>query len=297
MTPISYFNLINGLGLPEYKAKALANIDLFTKIFNTTPEDLKSYFTLPVDKNYKTLERISFLTGIPIDVVEGINVIDETLNFQTDSWYACTSVGRKDRIGQTLDLYTVDLCVVREPDAIYLTMPPYLTLMGIGRDLAFCTNHLFSGVTEGKVPISYMRHELLHKSTLIEAMNYLDSIARRTSVNFLISDGQDVVDLEVSPEAVKIISPEKGFVAHTNHRVDPTFYRDKQCSRLSRAVELLEKNENIETILDDPEVYVPISYVNSPVGFGSIVQVIMNLKEKSISYKDSTMTKYHTIWL
>lgn len=298
MTPVTYCNISNCLGISDYKAKALANIEIFKTIFGKSPAEFNRYFEFPKDENYALMEKISNVAGIHFDVVKGVNIVDETLNFKTDSWYACTSIGTKNLIAQTLDLYTVDLCIVREPDAIYITMPPYLTLMGIGRHLAFCTNHLFSGVTEGNTPISYIRHELLKKSSLIEALNYLDSIKRMTSVNFLICDGKEVMDIEVSPEAVKILPSENGYAAHTNHRVDPNFYEDKQCSRLTRAVELLKQNTDFKTILADKDIDVPITYFpDSKLGFGTIIKVVMDLKDKSLTYKDSTMKEYRSLWL
>lgn len=298
MTPITYFNLSNGIGVGDYKSKALANLDLLQKIFGKRPDKFNTLFQFPVDRNYALMQKISELTGIDLEVVKGVNFVDETLNFKTDSWYACTSIGAKDLIGQTLDLYTVDLCAIKETDAIYLTMPPYLTLMGMGKHLAFCTNHLFSGVTEGDTPISYIRRELLRKSSLIEALNYLDSIKRLTSVNFLISDGNEAIDVEVSPESVKIIPAEQGFVAHTNHRIDNSFIQDKQCTRLTRAVELLKQHTDFKSILADKDIYVPVTYEgSSQIGFGTIVSVIMDVKDKKLSFKDSTMADYQSIWL
>lgn len=293
MKEISYCNLNNGLGRQDYRKNVLANIEIFKKIFQRHPEKLRGIFDFPQDLNYQLMEHISKFAGVPLSTVLGMNLADEALNSITDGWFGCTSIGKGHQIGQTLDLYTVDLAVVREGDTLSLTMPPYMTLMGMGRHLAFCTNHLFSTVCEGNTPVSYMRRELLRLESLKDAINYLNSIKRMTSVNFLLSDGSQVVDLEVTPQEVKVWPAKDGVCAHTNHLVEPNFFEDNRCTRLSRAMELLSKGEELKTILDDFDIFVPVtSSPGEDIGFGSIVQVIMDVKEKTLRYRGPEMGDY-----
>jgi len=298
MPDITYCNINNGLGRTEYRQGVLNNIEVFKNIFKRHPDQLRGIFEFPKDLNYTLMEYLARFAEIPLQTVLGTNLADETLNFHTDGWFGCTSIGKNGIIGQNLDLYTVDLAVIKENDTICITMPPYMCLMGMNRHLAFCTNHLFSPVTEGDTPVSYMRRHILRLSSLKEVIQYFSTIKPMTSANFLLSDGKDVVDIEVTPTGVKIWPAKDGICAHTNHLVEPNFFEDKRCSRLTRAMEMLRQDSKLEEILDDFEIFVPVSHnLQEKTGFGSIIQVIMDVKEKNFRYRGPVMKEYRKIEL
>lgn len=211
----------------------------------------------------------------------------------------CTSIAQNGVIGQTLDLFTVDLVVVREGDAVYITMPPYLTIMGMTPRLAFCTNFINGEVKDG-VPISSIRRNLLRQQSLGQAINYLLNVDRATLANFLVSDGENAVDVELSLNSTRIHQQRKNelgeYCAHTNHLVCPNFEDDEQCPRLKRAVELLKEGKDIAAILDDSVIrqrIMPVPFFD--VDFGSIVHVSMDVKKKKMLYRDPSMKEYQTI--
>lgn len=294
MLSVSYYDFKTEEGKEAYRQKALINIDIFAKIFGVHQALLKNPAFKTGGENEGLLRRISELSGVPRDVVDGINCSDEALNM------GCTSIGRNGVIGQTLDLFTVELCLVREGGALYITMPPYLTLMGMNVNLAFCTNYL-SGSVQGGVPVSHLRRNLLRQSSLDDAINYLDCTAKTTPVNFLLTDGETVLDVESLPAGIRVYAAQKDergtFNAHTNHIIYPNIMEDHECPRLQQAVRLLENGVPLEEIFEDKTINVPVNPLNNGIGFGSIVKVVMDVKNHQLKYKDPSMTEYKTVQL
>lgn len=294
MLPISYCDFATEEGKEKYRQKALMNLDIFAKIFGVYHALLKNSAFKTSSENEWLLGRISELSGVPRDVVDGINCSDETLNM------GCTSVGRNGIIGQTLDLFSVELCLVREGDALYITMPPYLTLMGMNVNLAFCTNYLSGSVQDG-VPVSHLRRNLLRQSSLDDAINYLDCTAKTTPANFLLTDGEKILDVESLPAGIRVYDAQKDergtFNAHTNHIIYPDLIEDRECPRLRQAVRLLKNGVPLEEIFEDKTIDVPVTQWNKGVGFGSIVKVVMDVKNRQLKYKDPSMTEYKPVKL
>ncbi len=304
MQQISYFDFCTKEGLDLYISKARSNADLFNKIFHFSPEGFRKKnpkFKVSGEDNVKIIREISQITRLPLELVEGINLGDEILHSQgLPEGFGCTSVSLDGVIAQTLDLFTVDLSLVKEQDALYVTMPPYLTLMGMNKHISFCTN-VVAGPVQGGIPVSHMRRDLLRCKSLNETLDYLKSIERATSVNFLISDGRNVVDAEVTTSNVNVygsVENKNGikYCAHTNHLVHPDFLSDNSCSRLKRAVSLLKKSKNLDFILQDSHINVPIFY-QQEIGFGSILQIIMDVGNGKLCYKDPFMKNYGELQL
>ena len=304
MSKINYIDLnrLNQEDIEGYKAKTESNLRTFSKVFGVSMFTSGKYsFEKPKGRIRNLMQKISDITSIPLDDIESVNMSDEMLNDSsfTDQMFGCTSMGAETAtgkiIGQTMDLFTVDLSLVREGGSLYITMPPYLSLMGMNEHLAFCTNHMFSPVQNG-VPVSHIRREILNHQSLRGFLEYLKEIKVTTSVNYLITDGEKTLDIEVTPEGIRVHDQITGkfgrYIAHTNHLVDPGIDSDKSCSRLSRAVELLGKGKTIDSILDDPGITVPITPFNLSVGFGTIIKTIMDVNNKTLYYKEPSEKEY-----
>lgn len=285
---------------PIYSEKAYINYEIFKMLFGGSPSEWAERVPREA-RNGLNAERITFISdklGLAKGYVESINLADECINFQSganlrshlNNW-GCTSIGIDGVIGQTMDLFTVELCLVREDDVLYLTMPPYLCLLGMGKHIAMCTNHLFDEVQFEEVPISHIRRTLLDMPSLSAAIRYLKDIKPTTSVNFLLSDGDQAVDVEVRRDGVKIIESylysEERLLAHTNHLVNNPFYEEKNCLRLKTAVKELFDGKNIEVILDHTDIVQPIAN-----GFGTIASIWMNPKQRVLAFRDPGQTTY-----
>lgn len=288
---------------PLYSEKAYTNYQIFRMLFGGSPSDWAERVTATA-KSGRNAERVTFISdhlGLAKEYVEGINLADECINFQSganlrghlNNW-GCTSVAIDGVIGQTMDLFTVELCLIREDDVIYLTMPPYLCLLGMGKHIAMCTNHLFDSVQFEGTPVSHIRRTLLDMVSLPAALQYLESIKPTTSVNFILSDGLQSVDVEVRRDGVRIIDGEclggRRVLAHTNHLVNTPFYEEKNCLRLQTAVKELFDGKKIETILDHPHIVQPIAD-----GFGTIVSVWMDPKQRILAFRDPDQTTFRCL--
>jgi len=290
--PVNYVDLnrCNEEDLIGYKTKAEGNAAIFHSMFGGTKSSLLGMGAslVRVDrKNKDLMQRISDISGVPLRTVKMINLGDEAMNF------GCTSVAMDGVIGQTMDLYDVELSIVREEGALYATFPPYLTLMGMNKKLAFCTNFLQSSVGRG-VPVSQIRRNILRQEDLEGVVDYLGAIKRANSANFLISDGERVLNVETTRKECRVFEEKKAehgrFNAHTNHLIQGDILDDTSCPRLSRAVDMLADGAEIEEVLDDKEISIPIEE-----GFGSIIKVVMDVKEGMMRYKDPRMEDYEEL--
>ena len=299
----TFVNLATGKGGDSYSAKAYYNYEIFKTLFGGSPSDWASKLAASNKQglNWKRSQYISKKFGLTEDYVAGINLADECINYQSGANllqhlqnYGCTSVAVDHIIGQTLDLFTVELCIVRDGDAIYVTMPPYLCLLGMGKYLAMCTNHLFDTVSFAGVPISHIRRTLLDLTSLGDAIHYLKGIKPTTSVNFIISDGKESVDIEVSQKGIEIIYPhtngQNRLLAHTNHVLSTPFYKDTGCLRLQTAGQSLFDGNGIESSLTKTGVVQPIA-----AQFGTIITVWLDPKERILAYKDTDQTNFTAI--
>ncbi len=300
MEKTSYFNFNTGEGLDTYREKALRNLSAFATIFGFNPGiATRLPFQDVNDKNQQLISEIATHTQLPIADVQGMNYSDELLSIDPKQLlpFGCTAVGKDGIIGQNLDLFTLDLAVVRDDDALYLTMPPYLTLFGMNKEIAFCTNYLPYLVTPG-VPLSHIRRNILRRHSLPEAVEYLSSVESATAANFLLSDGSQIVDVEVLSSGARkytaIDSPSGLYFAHTNHLLQKDIRKDQSCPRLSQAVKRLEANQDLESILLGKGVYVPLEKYDS-LGFGSIITVVLDPRQGVFRYKDCFMGKFEQI--
>lgn len=334
MEKTTYFNFDTQEGLAAYQRKAQSNLAFLRTFFN--PLERNPSLQRTEGENRKLVERIHQLTGISEDEIEAVNCGDEFLrNAPANLAFGCTAIARNKNpnnrgifnvcdtpptveiggshpfvtndevsqtngsIGQNLDLFAVDLAVIREGDTLYLTMPPYLALFGMNEHLAFCTNYLSSPVSSG-VSVAQMRRNLLRCNSLDAAVEYLRSIPRATAANFLINDGEEVRDIEISSEAVKVhqqLTDSYGFYfAHTNHFLSKDIREDNSCARLSGAVQGLQEGKELEDILLSRGVYVPVESFG-PLSFGSLITVVMDVKKGTFRYRDCYMQEFEEVKL
>lgn len=315
MEQVSYCNLDTGEGLESYVKKAHANVKLFEKILGDRADVIGQMVNFhDTSANVELLKKIAQLTGLSELTVKGVNVADEVMNMNGINLFGCTSVGAGTKIGQTLDLFTLDLCVVREGGALYITMPPYLCLMGMGPHVSMVTNFLSGPVRPNGVPISHMRRSILRQDRASDVCErYLYHIERANTVNFLVADDRgDMFDIELGPDQKIIIHDservrpltlpdglpagrprQEGFLAHTNHFVQRNWTEDRVCPRLIRAIELLRQEKPLDEILEDSFIdHAPMEFTPD-YGFGTIIKVIMDVKDKTFTYKDPFMS----IWI
>ncbi len=304
MKKTSYVNFNTNEGLESYREKASRNLSVFAAIFGFKPASAAKLAFQNVDEeNQRLIAEIAKRTQLPTADVQGMNYSDELLSSSPNNpLFGCTAVGKNGIIGQNLDLFTLDLTVVREDDVLYLTMPPYLTLFGMNREIAFCTNYLPYSVTSG-VPLSYIRRNILRQHSLPEAVKYLSQVHSATAANFFLSDGSQMCNIEVLPSGARvqnaIPSANSTYFAHTNHTLQRDIRQDQSCPRLSQAVKRLETDRDIESILLERGVYVPIEKIEqkSALGFGSIITVILDPLRGTFSYNDCFMDDFNQISL
>lgn len=290
------FERLNSTDVRNYNSKKNYNLRLFRNLLGQDLEGIPRVNGLSEteEDNSLLIDKISSITSLSPELVEKVNTVDEMLNTVPLSipGFGCTSIGQNGRIGQTMDLFTVGLSIVRESDCLYLTFPPYLSLLGMNRNLAFCTNFLFGEVNRGR-PISHIRRDLLRKSSLDEVIDYLEGTKKASPVNLMVTDGVNTLNIESLPDRIKIEEQGDNGIAHTNH-VTGNQYTDQSCPRLSTARHELTKGKRIEEILDHTKIAVPI-YGNGSIGFGSIIKVVMDPRTGEFSYKEPSQKKYSKI--
>ena len=132
MQKTTYVDFDTGEGVLTYTKKAKRNIAFFASLFANVNE---LPFQKPEGENKQLIEKICRLTALSQLKVEMINYGDELLNAEGRLLenFGCTAIAKNKSVGQTLDFFTVDLTIVREKDCLYVTMPPYLALLGMNK--------------------------------------------------------------------------------------------------------------------------------------------------------------------
>lgn len=286
-------------GLASYKEKVYINNQVFRTLFGGSPSDFADKLEFPEGPNLDLINLIHKKYEVSLNYVKGINLSDECINLQSAAHlqqylhkgFGCTSIAKQGVIGQTLDLFTVELCIVREGGCLYVTMPPYLCLLGLGPSIAMCTNHLFDQVRFSGIPVSFIRRQLLRCKSLEDAVDFLSKCQPTTSVNFMLSDGKKVINVEVSRKGIRVLEPEKDQLAHTNHVIS-TYQTDKFCPRLNTARKLLSQGEEVAQILDADGIVQPIQ-----AEFGTIISVWIDPKTKTLGYRDPDQKTYTQLTL
>lgn len=281
-TPLVDFRF--GEGADAYIARAQNNIKFFHKLFGRQPRTWEDQLWLRKGHNWDRLNHIIERFKLHSGDVFGVNLGDEAINFnpyQMQQNLGCTSIAKDGIIGQTLDLFTVELCLVRELESLYLTFPPYLAVMGMNRNIAFCTNHLFDTVKSEGTPISHIRRSLLDLHSIEEVLKYLNLVTPTTAVNLLITDGKETVDVELGHKGMQVHNPVDGTLAHTNHVLEECFTKDFNCLRLARAAKQLGEGWGVIQTLEHDDIVQPISEE-----FGTIVTVVMDVKNGTFHWRD-----------
>lgn len=143
----------------------------------------------------------------------------------------------------------------------------------VGRDgfnehgIAVCGNLLTSTEDKGRVgvPIPILRRRVLHSTTFYEAIDAIACAKRGASGNYLLAHRDGVaIDLEVTPERVYTIYPDRGVITHANHFQSPVaqiqgtakYYTGDSLYRDFRARQLIEPKLGDVTIDDVKAVLV-----------------------------------------
>lgn len=118
--------------------------------------------------------------------------------------------------------------------------PDYITVVEAGllaktgfnsAGLAVCTNTLVSDLDTGRLGVPYhvLLRSLLDCESITDGVAMVYSADKALSANYLLGSRDGLaVDLETIPGAVKsvrVLMPEAGFLAHTNHFLAPDFAR------------------------------------------------------------------------
>lgn len=145
-------------------------------------------------------------------------------------------------------------------------------------------------------------YEILRSRDIDSAVRIVTGTKRSCSTNFLIAQLPDkVVDVESSPDKVRLLDPEKDLLVHTNHFLDPEVLgvtepsderRRLSTHRRDRLLELLSANqpvslEDIQGHLRDHDGY-PNSVCrhlepeDSEERFETVVSVVADPKEQKL---------------
>jgi isopenicillin-N N-acyltransferase-like protein len=124
-------------------------------------------------------------------------------------------------------VHSVDTVVILEADRS--DGPSYVTAVEAGllakaglnaAGLGVTTNFLLTPEDDGRpgLPYHVTLRELLDARDVVEAVERLRTMQRASSANYLLADvAGRAIDVEATPEALELIEPVDGFLAHTNH--------------------------------------------------------------------------------
>jgi len=175
------------------------------------------------------------------------------------------------------------------------------------RGLGLAINGLISADDDwsrlGK-PFHVRCYEILRARDLDEAVRIITQGERSCSANFLLAQvDSHMVDIEAAPLATRLLTPQRGFLAHTNHFLDPgalgvveppTEKRPYSQHRLERMNQLLSSKRplsvsDLKSYLCDHDGY-PHSICHHidereppEEHYQTVVSVVMDLHERSIS--------------
>ncbi len=161
--------------------------------------------------------------------------------------------------------------------------------------------------------------EILRCTDFAQAMRLVTEGERSVSANFLIAQAPDrVIDLETAPTGISKIFPKDGWLAHTNHFLDPqalgltrevqTSKRPSTKQRLARVQHLLRTSPQVSLeraveILRDHDDF-PYSLCRHPdenfppeERYASVVSVVMDVSERvfMIAEGPPCQHEYHAV--
>lgn len=174
--------------------------------------------------------------------------------------------------------------------------------------VAVCTNTLVSYLDEGKtgVPYHVLLRSLLDAESISDAVAMVFAADKALSANYLLADVDGLAaDIEVVPggaDSVRVLMPQSGFVAHTNHFVASDFERSD--ARVATSPGSLFRLHRLQTALAQEAPAITVESLekmlsdhrNAPVGicchgderlpeserFATIVSVIYDLDAREI---------------
>ena len=158
-----------------------------------------------------------------------------------------------------------------------------------------------------EAPFHVRCYEILRQSSLADAKNIILSGTRSCSANYLLAHINDgIVNIESAPHICNQLEPQSGFVAHTNHFVNPqelgieeppSEKRPHSQHRLTRSNDMLSGThkvgfEEIKEILNDKDGF-PYSicrHIDSTEPpsehYQTVTSVIMDINERAIWITD-----------
>lgn len=172
-------------------------------------------------------------------------------------------------IGQNVDLgpesrpYWIMLDVTPDggPRLLTATMAGMLAQEGINdAGLALCGSMVrCAGWRTGYPTRKFLRRLVLEQPSVAKAVELIRSAPRRASShNLMLADAAGrLVDVETTVDEVRVIEPEAGVIAHSNHYLSPDFVRENGCigdyrfntaARFERMAELLRTAEGPLTV-------------------------------------------------
>ncbi len=152
-------------------------------------------------------------------------------------------------------------------------------------------------------PFHVRCHEILRQRSLDEAVGIVTEGDRACSANFLLAQADTgIVNVESAPLATRQLQPETGWIAHTNHFVDPNALdvieppsdkRPHSQHRLRKANELLDQRAPIglddltAILLDhDGQPYAICRHIDDDeppeAHYQTVVSVVMDLDERTM---------------
>jgi isopenicillin-N N-acyltransferase-like protein len=156
-------------------------------------------------------------------------------------------------------------------------------------------------------PFHVRCYEILRAQHLEDAVQAVTSSGRACSANFLIAQDPDrVSDIEAAPNQARTISPENGYLVHTNHFLDPRALGvvepprkpwSSTCQRLERLRDQLASShpvtkKDLQGYLSDHQMY-PHSVcrhedLNLPKGerYRTVTSVVMDLTARELHLSD-----------
>ncbi len=181
---------------------------------------------------------ISQGSNIPFNDIFATCCLDElwrySQSFSNIPSFSCSSLGcfRENNspalLGQNLDTDEIskNLAVVLhikgpdQPEAFIVCHASNLGWMGLNRSpLGVCVNTIHLMSNRDGLPIQFISREILRKTTLADAVDFVTHVKQGAAQNFMIGDAEQVIDLEKSANNCFRYIPYEDArrVYHTNH--------------------------------------------------------------------------------
>ena len=301
----------------QLKAQIAQSLEFYRSIFAMPDEEILQHATIfrSAIESFSTdyfeeLEGIAQAAGVDPLWVVALNARTEILSQRNVVTNECTSLyfqetsilGQNWDWGRALEPLTV-LMKVEQPDGhiiCMITEPGIIGKIGVNNSgVGVCLNILNADEPCNGLPVHIVLRALLDCKSMAEVDIVLDRHAAGKASNIIVADKNgNGFDLELCGDRQFRLTPESGYLLHTNHYLgerinspdNPDFF--SSFARFNTATEWLQKNTDrsvaamCRLLSDDSHTELPIyrEYVPEKTvrELGTICTIVMDLNTQTI---------------